>query len=58
VLVWQAVDFLYADIGGPSTVLTAVVLGTVTWWALASSPSANPADDAGGRSQGEEAPAR
>lgn len=49
---WQAVDFLYADIGGPSTVLTAVVLGTVTWWALASSPSAN------ARSQGEEAPAR
>ena len=37
-LVWQPVDFLYADIGGPSTVLTAVVLGLVAWWALAPSP--------------------
>ncbi|MFF7328703.1 O-antigen ligase family protein [Streptomyces sp. NPDC008150] len=35
-LVWQLVDFLYADIGGPSTVLTAVVLGLVAWWSLAS----------------------
>ncbi|WP_423835892.1 O-antigen ligase family protein [Streptomyces endophytica] len=34
-LVWQAVDFLSADIGGPSTVLTAVALGLVGWWALA-----------------------
>ncbi|WP_420712127.1 O-antigen ligase family protein [Streptomyces sp. DSM 15324] len=33
-LVWQLVDFMYADIGGPSTVLTAVVLGLVAWWAL------------------------
>ncbi|WP_328481776.1 O-antigen ligase family protein [Streptomyces sp. NBC_00377] len=33
-LVWQLVDFTYADIGGPSTVLTAVVLGVVAWWAL------------------------
>ncbi|OEJ98014.1 hypothetical protein J116_011955 [Streptomyces thermolilacinus SPC6] len=32
---WQLVDFLYADIGGPSTVLTAVVLGVAAWWALA-----------------------
>ncbi|MEE1751109.1 O-antigen ligase family protein [Streptomyces sp. SP18CS02] len=32
---WQLVDFAYADIGGPSTVLTAVVLGMVAWWALA-----------------------
>ncbi|QPP07136.1 O-antigen ligase family protein [Streptomyces bathyalis] len=39
-LVWQGVDFLYADIGGPSTVLTAVLLGTVAWWALAPSPAA------------------
>jgi hypothetical protein len=28
------VDFVYADIGGPSTVLTAVVFGLVGWWAL------------------------
>ncbi|MFE7133988.1 O-antigen ligase family protein [Streptomyces sp. NPDC057638] len=34
---WQSVDFLYADIGGPSTVLTGVVLGLAAWWAL--SPS-------------------
>jgi O-antigen ligase len=34
-LVWQLVDFAYADIGGPSTVLTAVCFGIVAWWALA-----------------------
>ncbi|MGK5632568.1 O-antigen ligase family protein [Streptomyces sp. URMC 123] len=34
-LVWQLIDFGYADIGGPSTVLTAVVLGLTAWWALA-----------------------
>ncbi|MFJ8645621.1 O-antigen ligase family protein [Streptomyces sp. NPDC093546] len=33
-LVWQLVDFAYADIGGPSTVLTAVVLGLAARWAL------------------------
>ncbi|MET9893724.1 O-antigen ligase family protein [Streptomyces sp. NPDC006465] len=33
-LVWQLVDFVYADIGGPSTVLTAVVFGLIGWWAL------------------------
>ena len=40
-LVWQGVDFLYADIGGPSTVLTAIVLGAAAWWALAPSPAAD-----------------
>ncbi|OLZ65840.1 hypothetical protein AV521_30865 [Streptomyces sp. IMTB 2501] len=34
-LLWQLVDYLYADIGGPDTVLTAVVLGLAAWWALA-----------------------
>ncbi|MFD9000413.1 O-antigen ligase family protein [Streptomyces sp. NPDC059582] len=34
-LVWQLVDFAYADIGGPSTVLTAVCFGLVARWALA-----------------------
>ncbi|MER6913694.1 O-antigen ligase family protein [Streptomyces sp. NPDC000594] len=34
-MVWQTVDFLYADIGGPSTVLTGIVLGLAAWWALA-----------------------
>ncbi|MFC9931783.1 O-antigen ligase family protein [Streptomyces sp. NPDC127190] len=33
-LVWQLVDFAYADIGGPSTVLTAVCFGLVAWWSL------------------------
>ncbi|WP_406501655.1 O-antigen ligase family protein [Streptomyces sp. NBC_00500] len=33
-LIWQLIDFVYADIGGPSTVLTAVVFGLVGWWAL------------------------
>ncbi|MFJ9428937.1 O-antigen ligase family protein [Streptomyces sp. NPDC101490] len=32
---WQLVDFFYADIGGPSTVLMSVVLGLAAWWALA-----------------------
>ncbi|MDH6215817.1 O-antigen ligase family protein [Streptomyces pseudovenezuelae] len=33
-LVWQLIDFVYADIGGPSTVLTAVCFGLVAWWSL------------------------
>ncbi|WP_051951151.1 O-antigen ligase family protein [Actinacidiphila yeochonensis] len=33
-LLWTCVDFLYADIGGPVTPLTAVVLGLAAWWAL------------------------
>ncbi|MFD7894232.1 O-antigen ligase family protein [Streptomyces sp. NPDC059743] len=33
-LVWQLVDFGYADIGGPSTVLTALMFGLAAWWAL------------------------
>ncbi|ARQ72335.1 O-antigen ligase family protein [Streptomyces marincola] len=37
-LVWQAVNFLYADIGGPHSVLTAVALGLGAWWAF--SPAA------------------
>ncbi|MBO8192860.1 O-antigen ligase family protein [Streptomyces oryzae] len=48
-LVWQCVDFCYADIGGPSTVLTALVLGLATWWALspAAEPKAEPATEHG-----------
>ncbi|MEU7007963.1 O-antigen ligase family protein [Streptomyces sp. NPDC046332] len=34
-LSWQLIDFLYADIGGPSTVLMSVVLGLAAWWSLA-----------------------
>ncbi|MEU7647650.1 O-antigen ligase family protein [Streptomyces huasconensis] len=35
-LIWQLVDFVYADIGGPSTVLTAVAFGVAAWWAVGS----------------------
>ncbi|MEU9604760.1 O-antigen ligase family protein [Streptomyces sp. NPDC048057] len=42
-LLWQTVDFLYADIGGPSTVLTGVVLGLAARWALAPLPEADAA---------------
>ncbi|MFD0370389.1 O-antigen ligase family protein [Streptomyces sp. NPDC127114] len=34
-LSWQLVDFFYADIGGPSTVLMSVVFGLAAWWSLA-----------------------
>ncbi|GGW79357.1 O-antigen ligase family protein [Streptomyces lomondensis] len=34
-LVWLLTDFVYGDIGGPSTLLTALGLGLVAWWALA-----------------------
>ncbi|AXL88722.1 hypothetical protein C4J65_10570 [Streptomyces sp. CB09001] len=43
-LVWQLTDFGYADIGGPSTVLTAVCFGLAAWWALGS-----PAQEVAGR---------
>lgn len=41
-LVWQLTDFLYADIGGPSTVLTGVIVGLAAWWALPSRGVAGP----------------
>lgn len=42
-LVWTLADFVYADTGGPTTVLTAVALGLVAWWALApTAPRAEP----------------
>lgn len=45
-LVWQLVDFAYADIGGSSTVLTAVCLGLVAWWALVGADEVVPVPDA------------
>lgn len=49
-LLWQLTDFLYGDIGGPSTVLTAVVLGLAAWWALAPAAVGEPDEGgAGGR---------
>ncbi|MFJ8823632.1 O-antigen ligase family protein [Streptomyces sp. NPDC102467] len=44
---WQLIDFAYADIGGPSTVLTAVVFGVVAWWALAPAALAGSGTGAG-----------
>ncbi|MCH0564921.1 MULTISPECIES: O-antigen ligase [unclassified Streptomyces] len=41
-LVWQLTDFAYADIGGPSTVLTAVAFGLTAWWALARDGAGTP----------------
>ncbi|WP_338054339.1 O-antigen ligase family protein, partial [Streptomyces spiramenti] len=35
-MIWLAVTFAFADIGGPTTVATAVVLGLVAWWAVGS----------------------
>ncbi|WP_443069708.1 O-antigen ligase family protein [Streptomyces sp. SAT1] len=37
-LLWQLVDFAYGDIGGPSTVLTALSIGLVAWWATVAEP--------------------
>ncbi|MES4890273.1 O-antigen ligase family protein [Streptomyces sp. NPDC096012] len=48
-LVWQLVDFVYADIGGPSTVLTAVCFGLVAWWALVGGDEITPRDGTGVR---------
>ncbi|MGW1051669.1 O-antigen ligase family protein [Streptomyces sp. NPDC001118] len=48
-LLWQYVDYLYADIGGPSTVLTGVCLGLGAWWALARGATTTPAAEAGVR---------
>ncbi|MEU0716773.1 O-antigen ligase family protein [Streptomyces lavendulocolor] len=47
-LVWQLVDFAYADIGGPATVLTALVLGMAAWWSFAPHrPAGGPATGTG-----------
>ncbi|MDN3296141.1 O-antigen ligase family protein [Streptomyces ficellus] len=43
-LVWQLVDFTYADIGGPATVLTGLVLGLAAWWALSPHGAGTPGD--------------
>ncbi|MFE3994651.1 O-antigen ligase family protein [Streptomyces goshikiensis] len=47
-LAWQLTDFLYADIGGPSTVLTGVVIGLAAWWALPSPDDTGPAGPVAG----------
>jgi O-antigen ligase len=58
-LVWQLTDFAYADIGGPSTVLTAVSFGLAAWWALVGgAPEKAAAAPAPVREPAEEAAAR
>ncbi|MFB7930879.1 O-antigen ligase family protein [Streptomyces sp. NPDC056039] len=59
-LIWLLTDFAYGDIGGPSTVLIAVGIGLVAWWALAGDARADVADlpRAGVRERAEEAMAR
>ncbi len=42
-LLWQLVDYVYGDIGGPSTVLTGVALGLTAWWGLTERASADTA---------------
>jgi O-antigen ligase len=51
-LLWQAVDFVYSDIGGPSTVLTAVLFGLIAWWALPVPGREVGGEPAGGRAGG------
>ncbi|MFI9819171.1 O-antigen ligase family protein [Streptomyces sp. NPDC052013] len=50
-LIWLLTDFVYGDIGGPSTVLTAMALGLAAWWGLAGVPrdAALPHDEATAR---------
>jgi len=48
-VLWHLVDFLYADIGGPSTTLTAVCFGLVAWWSLAGEETTGAAAESGAR---------
>jgi O-antigen ligase len=48
-LVWQLVNFLYADIGGPSTILTSISFGLAAWWALSGDETPAPATEAAAR---------
>jgi O-antigen ligase len=58
-LVWQLTDFAYADIGGPSTVLTAVSFGLAAWWALGAGARSRSGPGAvAGPASGTEVPAR
>ncbi|MER5929569.1 O-antigen ligase family protein [Streptomyces sp. NPDC002054] len=47
--VWQSTNFLYADIGGPSTVLTGVIIGLAAWWALGTAGAMSSRVGAAGR---------
>ncbi|MEU0386324.1 O-antigen ligase family protein [Streptomyces chartreusis] len=56
-LVWLLTDFMYGDIGGPSTVLIAVAMGLGAWWALTGRARVD-APRSGVRERAEEALAR
>nr|WP_237518911.1 O-antigen ligase family protein [Streptomyces sp. SID5910] len=57
-LVWVLTDFLYGDIGGPSTVVTAMALGLAAWWALAGGERCDTPSPGGVPKRAEEAVAR
>ncbi|MFD5447379.1 O-antigen ligase family protein [Streptomyces sp. NPDC003470] len=57
-LLWVLTDFLYGDIGGPSTLVTAMALGLAAWWALADGERRDALPHAGARDRVEEAVAR
>ncbi|MEU5598220.1 O-antigen ligase family protein [Streptomyces sp. NPDC020298] len=57
-LIWLLTDFMYGDIGGPSTVLTGMCLGLAAWWALTGQKQADVLPRAGKRERVEEALAR
>jgi O-antigen ligase len=48
-LLWQLVNFLYSDLGGPSTTLTALCFGLAAWWSLAEGTTTGPAAESGAR---------
>jgi O-antigen ligase len=57
-LVWVLTDFLYGDIGGPSTLVTAMTLGLASWWALAGGERRDTLSPGGVRGRVEEAVTR
>ncbi|KJK41713.1 membrane protein [Streptomyces variegatus] len=57
-LVWLLTDFMYGDIGGPSTVLIAVAMGLGAWWALTGDARAEAPRSGVHEHAGEEALAR
>jgi O-antigen ligase len=38
IVAWAAINFLFGDIGGPSTVLVSVMIGLASWWAAQARP--------------------
>ncbi|MFF5155677.1 O-antigen ligase family protein [Streptomyces sp. NPDC000348] len=57
-LLWLLTDFVYGDIGGPSTVLTGVALGLTAWWALSRDDRTDTAPRDGAPARLEEAATR